>query len=34
MLAVSENRGDELRKVIPDSVDGISIYYVEGRVGS
>ncbi len=34
MLAVMENRGNLLRDVIPDSVDGVSVYYVEGTPAS
>lgn len=34
MLAVNENQGNELREVIPDSVDGINVYYVEGITGN
>lgn len=30
MVAVMESRGDQLRDIIPDSVDGVSVYYVEG----
>jgi hypothetical protein len=32
MLAVNENRSKELRNVIPDSLDGIAVYYVEGSL--
>jgi len=34
MLAVLENRGNQLRDVIPDSVDGVNVYYVEGTPAS
>jgi hypothetical protein len=30
MIAVNQNRGKELRQMIPDSLEGISVYYVEG----
>jgi hypothetical protein len=30
MVAVMEHRGRQLQAVIPDSVDGVSVYYVEG----
>jgi hypothetical protein len=32
MLAVRQDRGDHLRSVIPDSVDGVSVYYIEGML--
>lgn len=32
MLAVNENRSKALRDVIPDSLDGIAVYYVEGEL--
>jgi hypothetical protein len=32
MLAVNANRSKALRNVIPDSLDGIAIYYVEGSL--
>jgi hypothetical protein len=30
MIAVNQDRGKELRQAIPDSLDGINVYYVEG----
>jgi hypothetical protein len=30
MLAVNPDQTQELRQVIPDSLDGISVYYIEG----
>jgi hypothetical protein len=32
MLAVNENHGEELREAIPDSLDGINVYYLEGQL--
>lgn len=32
MLAVKEQGGDELRHHIPDSLDGISVYNIEGAL--
>ena len=32
MIAVRQDRGDQLRSVIPDSVDGVSVYYIEGTL--
>jgi hypothetical protein len=32
MLAVNASRSKALRDVIPDSLDGIAVYYVEGSL--
>jgi hypothetical protein len=34
ILAVSQDRGDELRDAIPDSLDGVNVYYIEGALGN
>lgn len=33
MLAVNEQHSDELRERIPDALDGINAYYIEGALG-
>jgi hypothetical protein len=32
MVAVQENHGKEISKAIPDSLDGINVYYLEGSL--
>jgi hypothetical protein len=32
MLAVQERRGPRLSEQIPDALDGVRVYYVEGRL--
>ena len=31
MLAVAQGLGDSLKKAIPDALEGISVYYIEGK---
>lgn len=30
LVAVNEGRSEELRNAIPDSIDGVTVYYIEG----
>jgi hypothetical protein len=32
MVAIQENQGEEIRKAIADSLDGINAYYLEGSL--
>jgi hypothetical protein len=34
IVAISQDSGDELRDAIPDSLDGVNVYYIEGALGN